>query len=109
MRVNMMFRMTKKGQTSIEYAVLLIIIIGAFIGIQNYMKRGVQGRWKAAVDELGDQYDPRTADTSLKQTLYTNTNTTIVALNTYGGYWTKRTDDTISREQKTGYESAGPY
>jgi Flp pilus assembly pilin Flp len=104
-----LFRKDKKGQTAIEYAVLLIIIMGSFIGIQNYVKRGMQGRWKSAVDELGDQYDPRTAFTKVTQNIYSNTNTTIVALNTAGGYWTRRIDDTISQEQKTGYESSGAY
>ena len=61
----MIFRRDKKGQSVLEYTVLLIVLMGAFIGIQNYMKRGVQGRWKASIDELGEQYDPRTADTNL--------------------------------------------
>ena len=105
----MIFRRNKKGQSALEYALLLIVLMGAFIGIQNYMKRGVQGRWKASVDELGDQYDPRTADTNLRQTLSSSTNTQIIALNTFGGYWTHRTDVSVSTEQKTGYTSVGAY
>ena len=58
-----MLRIMKKGQTTIEYAMLLIVVIGAFLTIQNYLKRGVQGRWRDAVDSLGDQYDPQIANT----------------------------------------------
>ncbi|MBN1870030.1 MAG: hypothetical protein JW847_05590 [Candidatus Omnitrophica bacterium] len=105
----MIFRGNKTGQTAVEYTVLLILCIGAFIGIQNYAKRGIQGRWKSHIDEMGDQYDPRTADTNLRQTLTSSTNTTIIVMNTQGGYWTRRTDESASTEQKTGYTAVGSY
>ena len=34
----------KRGQSTLEYAVLIVIIIGALLTIQVYIKRGVQGR-----------------------------------------------------------------
>lgn len=46
----------KKGQSTLEYAVLIIIIIGALLSIQLYIKRGVQGRLKQAADDIGDQF-----------------------------------------------------
>ena len=46
----------KKGQSTLEYAVLMIIIIGALLTVQVYIKRGVQGRLKQASDDIGDQY-----------------------------------------------------
>ena len=45
-----------KGQSTLEYAVLIIIIIGALLSIQVYIKRGVQGRLKQATDDVGDQF-----------------------------------------------------
>ena len=45
-----------KGQSTLEYAVLIIIIIGALLSIQAYIKRGVQGRLKQATDDVGDQF-----------------------------------------------------
>ena len=48
----------KKGQTTLEYAVLIIIIIGALLSIQVYIKRGIQGRLKSATDDIGDQFSP---------------------------------------------------
>lgn len=47
-----------KGQSTLEYAILVIIIIGALLTIQTYIKRGVQGRLKSATDDIGDQYSP---------------------------------------------------
>ena len=48
----------KRGQSTLEYAILIIIIIGALMTIQVYIKRGVQGRLKSAADDIGDQYSP---------------------------------------------------
>ena len=46
----------KRGQSTLEYAVLIVVIIGALLTIQVYIKRGVQGRLKSASDDIGDQY-----------------------------------------------------
>ncbi|MCK5012798.1 MAG: hypothetical protein KAS66_03180 [Candidatus Omnitrophica bacterium] len=105
----MIFKKGKKGQSALEYSALLILLIAAFLAMQNYVKRGVQGRWKGSIDELGDQYDPRTADTNLRHTIYSNTNTQILVMNTLGGFWTRRTDEVVSNEQKIGYTSSGAY
>ena len=48
----------KKGQSTLEYAILIIIVIGALVSIQMYIKRGVQGRLKQATDDIGDQFSP---------------------------------------------------
>ncbi len=48
----------KKGQSTLEYAILIIIIIGALLSIQVYIKRGIQGRLKSAADDIGEQFDP---------------------------------------------------
>ena len=57
-----MFKFLKKkkmkGQSTLEYAVLIIIVIGALLSIQVYIKRGVQGRLKSASDDIGEQYSP---------------------------------------------------
>ncbi len=46
----------KRGQSTLEYAILIIIIIGALLSIQVYIKRGVQGRLKSATDDIGEQF-----------------------------------------------------
>ena len=47
-----------KGQSTMEYAVLIIIIIGALLSINIYIRRGVMGRLKSATDDIGDQFSP---------------------------------------------------
>ncbi len=104
-----MLRRYRKGQTTLEYVVLLIIVMGALLAISNYFKRGLQGRWKAAIDDMGEQYDPRTADSSIRHTLTQNTNTVIITMNDVGGYWTQRTDSSLSTDRKTGNVTIGAY
>ena len=46
----------RRGQSTLEYAVLIVVIIGALLTLQVYIKRGVQGRFRSAADDIGDQY-----------------------------------------------------
>jgi hypothetical protein len=62
-----------KGQSTLEYAVLIIIVIGALLSIQVYIKRGVQGRLKSATDDIGDQYSP--GNTNIRRVTTTSSNT----------------------------------
>lgn len=66
----------KKGQSTLEYAVLIIIIIGALLSIQTYIKRGVQGRLKGAADDIGDQFSPGNSNVSRKVITSSSTNET---------------------------------
>ena len=45
----MMFR-NRKAQSTAEYAVVLSLVIAAAIGMQVYVKRGVQARIKTTAD-----------------------------------------------------------
>ena len=47
---------TKRGQSVLEYAILMVIIIAALLTLQTYIKRGIQGRLKSATDDIGSQY-----------------------------------------------------
>jgi hypothetical protein len=93
---------TSKGQSFVEYSVVLIVILAVFLSMQNYMKRGIQGRWKAAVDELGDQYDPRDANSLINYSVVTSSNTIVGIVPSADGYWTMRQDSTNSTETKNG-------
>jgi hypothetical protein len=92
-----------------EYTMLLAIIIGAFLGIGRYFKRGIQGRWRAAVDDLGDQYDPRTGNSYLRHSLQSNTDSTVLAINADDEYITRKMDTTNMIERKTGHEGVASY
>ena len=51
-------KVRKKAQTITEYGILFVIIMGALLTSQLYMKRSIQGRLKSAADDLGGQFSP---------------------------------------------------
>ncbi|MBF0479876.1 MAG: hypothetical protein HQL26_10375 [Candidatus Omnitrophica bacterium] len=47
-----------KGQSTLEYAILIIIIAAALLSMQAYIKRGISGRMKQSADDIGGQFSP---------------------------------------------------
>ena len=99
----------KSGQSSLEYATLVIVIMGVFIAMGTYFKRGVQGRWKEAVDGFGDQYDPRVTNTDITERITGTSETRITALPVAGGLWTMRDDTSNMTETKSGSMRVGAF
>jgi Flp pilus assembly pilin Flp len=87
----------KKGQTIQEYVILLALVATAFIAMQAYMKRGVQGRLRDLANQISSkQYEPNdtTSQTGIKRS---GSSTEKEHLGTY----TNQGSDTT----KTNYES----
>ncbi len=68
----------KKGQSTLEYAILIVIIIGALLSIQVYIKRGVQGRLKQSTDDIGDQFSVGNQNAVTRTTTSSVTNQTFI-------------------------------
>jgi hypothetical protein len=53
--------LNKKAFTVIEYTVLFVIIIGAFLIMRNYIQGGIYGLWGQSGKSyaFGRQYDPQ--------------------------------------------------
>ncbi len=66
----------RRGQSTLEYVVLVVVIIGALLSIQVYIKRGVQGRLKSAADDIGDQYSTGNTNMIKKTRTISNTSDT---------------------------------
>jgi Flp pilus assembly pilin Flp len=62
----MLIRKRKKilAQSTLEYAVLIMLVTIALLATQIYIKRGIQGRLKSSADEIGDQFSPGAANIS---------------------------------------------
>jgi len=48
----------KKGQSTLEYALITAVVIAGLLLMQHYMKRGYAGKLKSSTDDIGEQYDP---------------------------------------------------
>ncbi|UCB56772.1 MAG: hypothetical protein JSV30_06160 [Candidatus Omnitrophota bacterium] len=60
-----MRRLNKRGQSTGEYAIVIGLIVAAAIAMQTYVKRGMQGKIRKAVDNISEatrgttlQYEP---------------------------------------------------
>ncbi len=92
-----------RAQSILEFTVLIIIIMAVFLSMTYYIKRGMQGRWKSAIDDFGDQYDPQQTNSTAIYTADTESNTTINTQNNS----TFRTDNSHSLERHTGFMKVG--
>ncbi len=105
----------RKGQSILEYTVIMVIVLGVVIAMRDYVKRGIQGRWKSSTDEMGDQYDPQHLNSDINVAVVTNSVSTVSTVNgtdsstgtVVAGQWTNRMDQSNSTETKTGYTQVG--
>jgi hypothetical protein len=102
MEASFMMKQKRKGQTLLEFVVLFIVLIAAFLAMQNYLRRGVQGKWKENLDSMAKQYDPA-ANAQTSYTMTQNATTTMNVNYEAGGYRTWRVDTTNMTEDKTGF------
>ena len=68
------------GQSTLEYAVIIAVVVGALLAIQIYLKRGVQGKLRESTDQIGQQFEANmTTGGSATRTVYDST--TVQAVN----------------------------
>jgi len=48
----------RKAQSTLEYAILIGVIVAGLIAMQTYIKRGFQGKLKDSADSMGEQFSP---------------------------------------------------
>ena len=60
-------RWSRRGQSTVEYAVVAAVVVGALIWMSIYMKRGVQGKLKESTDQIGEQFTPSSATYKIKR------------------------------------------
>jgi uncharacterized protein (UPF0333 family) len=57
----------RKAQSSLEYTMVAAFLVAALLTMQIYIKRSIQGRLKAAADEIGEQYSATTSSSLYMQ------------------------------------------
>ena len=100
-----MIKRGHRGQSLLEYTILIVIIVAAFITMSSYLKRGIQGKWKESLDQLGDQYQPGATNAVTVHRMVSNGETrlqVIPGLSSEGkkGSYTLRSDQQTSRETR---------
>jgi uncharacterized protein (UPF0333 family) len=50
----------RKGQSTLEYALIIAVVVAALLVVQIYMRRSVRGRLRSSSDQIGDQYGVNT-------------------------------------------------
>jgi len=93
----------RKGQSTLEYALIVAVVVAGLLVMQFYVKRGYSGRLKSASDEMGEQFDPNayTANFTLNQT--SNVQQTVNARETTTNHLTAQTS------LKTGSEDIAAW
>ena len=65
-----------RGQSTLEYALIIAVTVSALMAVNIYMKKGLQGRLKESTDQVGKQFDPTTFTTAYQTTSSGNSTTT---------------------------------
>jgi len=96
-------RKRTRGQSTLEYAVIIAVVVGGLMAMQYYIKRGYAGRLRASSDEMGEQFDPYAYKASL--TYNQSSNVTQTATDTGSKTWHR--EDQVSK--KTGSENVTAF
>lgn len=47
----------KKGQSTLEYAIIIAVVAGALLAMNIFMKRGVEGKLRSSTNDIGEQFE----------------------------------------------------
>lgn len=96
----------RKGQSILEYAMIIAVVVAALLAIQIYMKRGVQGKLRSSADDIGGQFEAEktkvVSKTGRTGTTVEETTAGVTTVSTGIGPSTKAEETTSS-----GFESVG--
>jgi hypothetical protein len=95
--------LNRKGQSTLEYAIVVAIIVGGLLAMQFYVKRGWEGKLKAAADNMGEQFEPAKYTATLTSTSNSDAHQTEAA----GVSTTTLNADSVSN--KVGQEALGTW
>lgn len=93
----------RKGQSTLEYALIIGVVVAGLLLMQHYVRRGLAGRYKSSSDDLGESFDPSkyTANFTVGQSSNVNQFTTARVTGT------KHISNQVS--SKTGTESLNAW
>ncbi len=102
-----MFSLKSKGQSTLEYVILIGFVVAALIAMGVYMKRGIQGKLRESTDQVGEQYS---ANQTESEYIITSKSDQYEKTLSKGGTNTTITNDSnLNYQTKTGYEKIGNF
>lgn len=66
-----------KAQSTLEYAVLVGVVVAGLLAMQVYLKRGYQGNLKEQADSMGSQFSPGQTTAHYNTTSQTSSQETV--------------------------------
>lgn len=51
-----MLRRNRRGQSTLEYTLVVAAVVAALVAMASYVKRSVQGRVRSSTDQVGEQF-----------------------------------------------------
>lgn len=88
----------KRGQSTLEYAIIIAVVVGALLAIQVYVKRGVQGRFKQAADDIGEQFSAGHGTYNTTTKSYTSSNESTVPVTQENEIMSKTTSNVVQEQ-----------
>jgi len=107
----------KTGQSTLEYSVLALLIIGSLVAMKTYLERGIQGKLKSSTDDISsEQFDPTltvynkktVTDSKTKETLLAGQTNTVLRADEITNVDINSTTGTISGGGTPGGELPNP-
>lgn len=95
----------KRGQSILEYVIIIVVVVGALIAINIYMKRGVEGKLRESTDQIGEQFDIADSQTDITRTRSGTSTQTVVG----GGESTTATADAGEVRTEKGSETIAAW
>ena len=99
----MIRRHKSKGQSTIEFAILLLVVIAALLGMARWTKRSVMGKGRMAADQIGEQFSPANFNMSYTTSITGNSNR--IEQTYANGYSTTVYNETSTRAGNEGVSS----
>jgi len=74
--------MTKRAQTTLEACLLIILVALAWLAMQGFFQRSIQGNWRASIDAFSDeQYEQGTSNETVSPIIFEGSNINAFATN----------------------------
>jgi hypothetical protein len=99
----------RKAQSTLEYAIVIFVVVAAVMALSVYFKRAIQGRGRQASDQIGEQFSPQTTVWNYTTESYSKTKEEVGTKDAGGEGATKSTLLEQQYQKRWGNETVGSW